>query len=555
VNILLVEANIEGPDISAAIKPDLKGCYIVTCFSGRAALDIIHRDFAPDIAVIDAALPDLNWLTLVDMLRLQPNHVYTIMMISRESGADPGLILEAGVDDYIFKPVDHGDLSYKLKKALQEKGRPDLLSGAPQNSPAHEINSGERIEALITTYGVAKERPADPAVDEQVPMPDSRAEQTQVEPASFKLLRPSINRFSEEAAVPVGTEAALSAAHNLPEISLFQTDRGLIQPKPKFRLTPQPKYLSAPLPEESLAEVAPAPAESEQRFESKPIQCRPVQTPPAPEPKPEAKKHSEFTPFRRQRQSEKTESMPVQSQPVLIQRGKQPRRPIEFDVCLRQSMPCLGNILLVAVLLLMGAVTFFLTQSRIDHGVAAIFSYQLYIARADTSAGRPGSLLITGEVGIDELFPGDIITTGSARQGAMAFYRVAAVNQDRRSVLAESGDFDYTGKLTPVDMAEITGKVKYTIPGAGDLALFSQTLAGLIALVLAPGLLIMALAARGIGRILFSVSSKNLQTHKLSLARYIIILLLAGFIISAASAAWLAAPELAGSGHDRHQWR
>lgn len=517
MNILLVEADIDGPDISAAIKPDLKGCYIVTCFSGRAALDIINREFEPDIAVIDAALPDLNWLTLVDMLRLQPKHVYTIMMISRESGDDPGLILEAGVDDYIFKPVDYDDLSHKLKKALQEKGHPDLLSGAPQKSPAPEISSGERIEARIINYGEPKEQPADPAGDEQMPGSDSSAEQIQVDPASFILLRPLIHRFSEEAAV----SAHADAQKNSPEPLLIQTADGPIQPKPKYKIGPQPKYLPVPLPEESFAEAAPAPVESGRQFGSEFDQRR-IIIPPRPQPR-----------------------------PILPEKREQPRRPVQIKAQLRPLMRIAGWLLPFVVLLLISVFTVFLVQSRVGQGVANLFGYQAHSAAAFD--GRPGNLLLIGEAGLGELLPGDIITTGSVRQDEMVFYRVVSVNAEQQTVLAESGAVHRAQTLAIIANADITGQVDHTIPYLGYLPPFLHTLAGLIALVLAPGLLIMAGAGRNIYRILFSGSSKNLWLQRRSLAQSMIILLLAGLIISAASAAWLSSPDPVGSGSDRRQ--
>ncbi|MFK8012588.1 MAG: response regulator [Marinicellaceae bacterium] len=97
-------------------------------------------DVAPDLAIIDWGLPQMNGIELVQ--RIRENDVVStmpiIMLTARSQEGDKIQGLETGVDDYMTKPVSIKELQARIKAQLRRQ------SGFKKNTKIE--NSGIRMD-------------------------------------------------------------------------------------------------------------------------------------------------------------------------------------------------------------------------------------------------------------------------------------------------------------------------------------------------------------------------------------------------------------------------
>ena len=114
MRVLLVDDEV---DFVTELGDSLRqlGYEVATATSGREALDIAN-DFQPDAALVNVALPDINGITLSNLLRAivgeKPVRIIGFSGWSRES-------LDAAVhqqlfDDCLFKPANLRDIQRSL---------------------------------------------------------------------------------------------------------------------------------------------------------------------------------------------------------------------------------------------------------------------------------------------------------------------------------------------------------------------------------------------------------------------------------------------------------
>jgi two-component system chemotaxis response regulator CheY len=84
--------------------------------NGQAALDIIQRDGAPDIALVDWNMPVMDGLQFVVNLRAQREYRdVTLMMVTTESEYSQIVrALAAGAHEYLIKPFTADAVEEKL---------------------------------------------------------------------------------------------------------------------------------------------------------------------------------------------------------------------------------------------------------------------------------------------------------------------------------------------------------------------------------------------------------------------------------------------------------
>jgi sigma-B regulation protein RsbU (phosphoserine phosphatase) len=87
----------------------------VTC-DGKQAWEVLERDDAPDLAILDWMMPELDGVEVCRRVRSTPGReqIYLIMMTARNSTADIVTGLETGADEYITKPFDREELRARL---------------------------------------------------------------------------------------------------------------------------------------------------------------------------------------------------------------------------------------------------------------------------------------------------------------------------------------------------------------------------------------------------------------------------------------------------------
>jgi two-component system response regulator MprA len=98
-----------------------EGFEVSVAGDGGAALVAAER-FAPDVIVLDVAMPALDGLAVCRRLRGKGLPTPILMLTARDAVADRVAGLEAGADDYLVKPFAIQELVARLR-ALTRRGR------------------------------------------------------------------------------------------------------------------------------------------------------------------------------------------------------------------------------------------------------------------------------------------------------------------------------------------------------------------------------------------------------------------------------------------------
>lgn len=98
----------------------VKWGYDVTAVKdGNEAWELLSRDDAPDIAIIDWMMPGMEGVDLCRAVRQLNNESFTYIIMCTALDKPEDLVkgFEAGVDDYIVKPCDPLELRARVKAA------------------------------------------------------------------------------------------------------------------------------------------------------------------------------------------------------------------------------------------------------------------------------------------------------------------------------------------------------------------------------------------------------------------------------------------------------
>jgi len=93
------------------------GYDVIDARDGRDAIKQLAMTRIPDIALVDWNMPEMDGITLIELLREDPAYDdMKIVMVSSESAPDRiELALQAGANDYIMKPFSADALAERLE--------------------------------------------------------------------------------------------------------------------------------------------------------------------------------------------------------------------------------------------------------------------------------------------------------------------------------------------------------------------------------------------------------------------------------------------------------
>ena len=119
IRVLLVEDELTNRLITEAVLSQLLGCTVYTAENGKEAL-ILALDIMPQIVVTDWAMPVMDGLEFCRALRATDwgQSMYVLMLTGVETEGKITEAFEAGVDDYVTKPVSSRSLSARMRAAL-----------------------------------------------------------------------------------------------------------------------------------------------------------------------------------------------------------------------------------------------------------------------------------------------------------------------------------------------------------------------------------------------------------------------------------------------------
>lgn len=102
------------------LRPD--GYFFVTAATGKQALTAVAKR-APDLILLDVTMPDMDGFAVAMKLKKDPATAgIPIIMLSAHTGRGWRVVgLEAGVEDYLTKPIDAAELPFKVRNLLRLK--------------------------------------------------------------------------------------------------------------------------------------------------------------------------------------------------------------------------------------------------------------------------------------------------------------------------------------------------------------------------------------------------------------------------------------------------
>jgi PAS domain S-box-containing protein len=136
-HVLLAEDNAVNQIVGAMMLRNL-GCEVDIAANGRAAAEMA-RTCHYDIVFMDCEMPDMDGYEATAAIRGRPGgkHVPIVAVTAQVMQGDQERCLNAGMDDYISKPVKQEDFAASLSRWVSAK-EPEREHDAQQQREAHE---------------------------------------------------------------------------------------------------------------------------------------------------------------------------------------------------------------------------------------------------------------------------------------------------------------------------------------------------------------------------------------------------------------------------------
>ena len=157
-----------------------RGYEVTAAADGQAAWEAFERE-RPELVILDWQMPILDGLEVCRRIRAAGEETFVLMITSRDDEGDLANALEAGVDDYVMKPVTAEHFRARLRiaerrialGAARRRAEEALvharwLAGIGETALAvqHEINNP--LAAAIMHLALAAECECTPEVREHV---------------------------------------------------------------------------------------------------------------------------------------------------------------------------------------------------------------------------------------------------------------------------------------------------------------------------------------------------------------------------------------------------
>jgi diguanylate cyclase (GGDEF)-like protein len=152
------------------------GYEVEVASDGREAWDMLGREDAPRLAVLDWMMPHMDGIQICQRLRTRNDgpYIYTLLLTAKSQRDDMIAGLDAGADDYVVKPFDPHELRVRLRagkrvldlqaelisarEAVRVQSVRDPLTGLPNrllfadrlsNQLAHAERTGRAVAVMF----------------------------------------------------------------------------------------------------------------------------------------------------------------------------------------------------------------------------------------------------------------------------------------------------------------------------------------------------------------------------------------------------------------------
>ena len=145
------------------------GHEVVATRDGRTACETLQGPDAPRLAILDWMMPEMDGPEVCRRLRAQPGSeaVYVILLTTRGTRNDIIAGLQAGADDYLTKPFDHGELQARLQVGQRILNLQEKLAGRVSELEA-ALSRVKQLQGLLPICSYCKKVRADENYWQQV---------------------------------------------------------------------------------------------------------------------------------------------------------------------------------------------------------------------------------------------------------------------------------------------------------------------------------------------------------------------------------------------------
>jgi phosphoserine phosphatase RsbU/P len=120
LDILIAE---DDPISRRVLEATLKrwGYQVAVTTDGQAALERLQQPDAPELAILDWMMPEIDGLEVCRRLRADPpaHPFYLILLTAKANKSDMVEGLEGGADDFLSKPFDRDELRARLRVGMR----------------------------------------------------------------------------------------------------------------------------------------------------------------------------------------------------------------------------------------------------------------------------------------------------------------------------------------------------------------------------------------------------------------------------------------------------
>jgi len=118
LSVLLVEDE-ENLHEALKLNLELEGYEITSAYNGTEALRKVEQEYF-DLIIMDVMLPEVDGITVTEMIRIQNNEVPILILSAKNTSADRVLGLKKGADDYLTKPFNLEELLLRVHKLIEK---------------------------------------------------------------------------------------------------------------------------------------------------------------------------------------------------------------------------------------------------------------------------------------------------------------------------------------------------------------------------------------------------------------------------------------------------
>jgi signal transduction histidine kinase/DNA-binding response OmpR family regulator len=147
LQVLLAEDNPVN-QMTATTMFEKLGHGVVVANNGRQAIDKL-KEQAFDVVFMDVQMPEMDGVTATGEIRKHEQatgkHIPIVAMTAHAMKGDKEKCLEAGMDDYISKPIRRKELAEVIARIVERFLTPAAANGEPAAASATDANEGSRM--------------------------------------------------------------------------------------------------------------------------------------------------------------------------------------------------------------------------------------------------------------------------------------------------------------------------------------------------------------------------------------------------------------------------